>query len=86
VADPPSYPDEGDGTNGEPTAGTPLWVKVFGAIAFGVVLLFVVLLLTGRGHGPGRHGGQAPPSSLKSAGSAADHTTPSGRAHQEQRP
>lgn len=34
---------------------TPLWVKVFGAVAIVVVLLFVVLLLAGRGHGPGRH-------------------------------
>jgi hypothetical protein len=83
VADPPSYPDEGDGPN-EPTAATPLWVKLFGAIAFGVVLLFVVLLLTGRGHGPGRHGGQAPPSSVTSAGSATDHTPPRGVAHREQ--
>jgi preprotein translocase subunit SecG len=30
-------------------------VKVFGIIAVVVVVLFVVLLLTGRGHGPGRH-------------------------------
>lgn len=38
--------------------GTPRWVKLFGAIALVVMLLFVVLLLTGRGgeHGPGRHG------------------------------
>ena len=46
---------------------TPLWVKVFGGVAFVVVLLFVVLMLTGRGggHGPGRH---TPPS--------AGHTQP----------
>jgi hypothetical protein len=36
--------------------GTPLWVKVFGAIALAVVLVFVVLLVLGSGHGPGRHG------------------------------
>jgi hypothetical protein len=38
-------------------AGTPRWVKVFGVVALVVLLLFVVLLLTGRGgdHGPGRH-------------------------------
>jgi hypothetical protein len=41
---------------------TPRWVKVFGIIAIVLVLLFVILLLTGRGHGPGRHlpSGDAP--------------------------
>jgi ABC-type transporter Mla subunit MlaD len=40
----------------EPTAGTPLWVKVFGIIAVFVVLLVVVLLVFGGGeHGPSRH-------------------------------
>lgn len=36
---------------------TPRWVKVFGTIALGLVLLFVILHLTGIGgnHGPGRH-------------------------------
>lgn len=33
----------------------PLWVKVFGIIALVVIVLFVILLLSGRGHGPGRH-------------------------------
>jgi hypothetical protein len=36
-----------------PYPGTPRWVKVFGIIAIGLVLLIVILLLTG---GPGRHG------------------------------
>ena len=47
---------------------TPRWVKVFGAIALMVVLLFVVLMLIRGpgGHGPGRHlppsdASQAPP-------------------------
>ena len=37
--------------------GTPRWVKVFGAAALIVVVVFVILILTGRGgdHGPGRH-------------------------------
>lgn len=53
MTDPPPYP------------GTPRWVKVFGIIAIGLVLLVVILLLTGGpGHGPGRHmgsgGGQHP--------------------------
>jgi ABC-type transporter Mla subunit MlaD len=39
---------------------TPLWVKVFAAVALAVLLLFVVLLLVGGGHGPGRHGAPAP--------------------------
>ena len=39
--------------------GTPRWVKVSGLIGLILVVLFVVLLLFGGGHGPGRHG---PPS------------------------
>jgi len=48
-------PDTGVGRDRESTPGTPLWVKVFGIIALAVVLLFVILLLFGGGHGPGRH-------------------------------
>jgi hypothetical protein len=52
-----------------PYPGTPRWVKVFGIIAFVVVLLFVILMFTRGpgGHGPGRHtgsggsGGYTPP-------------------------
>ena len=53
---PPRRPDS------EPHA-TPRWVKVFGVIALVVILLFVVLLLAGGPHGPGRHmpGGDTPP-------------------------
>ena len=51
-SDPEETPDPGS----EPYPGTPLWVKLFAAIALAVVVLFVVLLLIGRGHGPGRHG------------------------------
>lgn len=39
---------------GSTPAGTPRWVKVFGAMALVVLLLFVILLVTGR-HGPRRH-------------------------------
>ena len=48
---------------GDPTTGTPRWVKVSGLVALVLVVLFVVVMLTGRGggHGPGRHtpGGDA---------------------------
>jgi hypothetical protein len=57
--------DTGVGLDRGPTAGTPLWVKVFGVVALVVVFVFVVLLLAGRGHGPGRHtsaSGDHPPS------------------------
>jgi len=38
------------------TVGPPRWVKVFGAIALVMIVLFVVVLLIGGGeHGPGRH-------------------------------
>ena len=46
--DPPRYPDSKPHT-------TPRWVKVFGIIALVVVLLFVLLLLFGGPHRPGRH-------------------------------
>ncbi|MGH2921707.1 MAG: hypothetical protein ACRDKU_06555 [Gaiellaceae bacterium] len=62
----PRNPDPGNDTGVGPdrrsTEGTPRWVKVFGAIALLVVLLFVIALLTGGGkHGPGRH---TPPSGV----------------------
>ena len=36
--------------------GTPRWVKVFGVIAVAAIVLLIVLLVFGGGHGPGRHG------------------------------
>jgi hypothetical protein len=38
-----------------PPPETPAWVKVSGLVALVVVSLFLVLLLIGGGHGPGRH-------------------------------
>lgn len=47
MEDEPERPDE----------ATPRWVKVFAALALVVVVVFVVLLVAGRGdHGPSRHG------------------------------
>jgi hypothetical protein len=52
----------------EGPAGTPRWVKVFGAAVLVVLLLFVVLLVARGpgGHGPGRHslGSGSPRSTL----------------------
>ena len=61
------------------TVGPPRWVKVSGAIALVVIVLFVVLALTGRGgeHGPGRHAPSAGP---------VGHTPPPGVTHGEQQP
>ena len=78
MADRP-YPDSGDdagvGPDRESITRTPRWVKVFGIIALVLVVLFAVLLLTGRGgnHGPGRHssggvGGHTPPASITAHG------------------
>lgn len=51
--------DAGPGPNpSSPTIypGTPRWVKAFGIIALALVLLVAVLLVaSGGGHGPGRH-------------------------------
>ena len=70
MADSPPYP------------GTPRWVKVFGIIAIVLILLFVILLLTGRSrHGPGSHtgsggsGGYTPPV-MNMASNGHDHNTP----------
>jgi hypothetical protein len=60
MPDPPPYP------------GTPRWVKVFGILAIGLVLLVAIVVFTGVGgpHGPGRHmqsgdaGGGTAPSSV----------------------
>ena len=80
MADPPPYldsnSDTGDDTRVRPergsTTSTPRWVKVFGTIALVLVLLFVIMMLTGRGgsHGPGRHtpSGDTPPSSVTEHG------------------
>jgi hypothetical protein len=69
MADMPDHSDTGDDTGMRPgrgtTTGTPRWVKVFGAIALVVIMLFVVVVLVGGGeHGPGRHtpGGGSDPS------------------------
>ncbi len=42
-----------DGRGSAP--GAPRWVKVFGITAAVVVLVFLVLLITVKDHGPGRH-------------------------------
>ncbi|MBI3967081.1 MAG: hypothetical protein HY329_15710 [Chloroflexi bacterium] len=56
------------------TAGTPLWVKLFGIVALVLVVLFAVLHLSGAGFGPGSHlpssaaGGHLPRSSSPEPG------------------
>ena len=60
MADPHRYPDSnGDDTGAGPdrgsTTSTPRWVRVFGIIVIVLVLLFVVQILIGGGHGPGAH-------------------------------
>ena len=59
--------DSGAGHDRGAVTGTPRWVKLFGIIALVLILLFAIMMLTGRGggHGPGNH---AP------SRGAADHT------------
>ena len=58
-----------DGPGGDRSSppGAPRWVKVFGIIAAVVLLVFVVLLVTGNRHGPGRHldGGNERPAGVE---------------------
>jgi len=68
------YPDEPGPESPSDTHATPRWVKVFGAVGIGVILLFIVLqFATGGKHGPGRHmgpvdDGKAPSGAHKGAG------------------
>ena len=76
MADPPPYPgsnsETGEDIRARPdrgsTTSTPRWVKAFGILAFVLVLLLVIMMLTGRGgsHDPGRHipFADTPPSSV----------------------
>lgn len=54
------------GRDGEARAGMPRWVRVSLIVGLVVVLLLVVAKVIGLGgdHGPGRHGGGDPPSSV----------------------
>ena len=71
-ASPFPEPRSGTARAGPPSPpGAPRWAKVFGIIAAVVLVLFLVLLLTGSNHGPGRHlddGGDPAP--------AVDHRLP----------
>ena len=51
----PGTAQDAGGNRLGPPPRAPRWVKVFGVIAAAVLLLFVVLLVTGNDHGPGRH-------------------------------
>ena len=60
MTDSPLTPDDpAAGREHQPTAATPLWVKVFGIIAIAVLLIFAAVMFTQGpgGHGPGRHSG-----------------------------
>lgn len=47
---------QSSGSEGEPDAGTPRWVRVSAIVGGVLVLLLLGLLLFGGGqHGPGRH-------------------------------
>ncbi|NGO12230.1 hypothetical protein G5C60_32650 [Streptomyces sp. HC44] len=57
MTDSPSEPTTGAAPGRGTTPGAPRWVKVSGAVALAVIVLFLVLHLTGSGMGPGMHGG-----------------------------
>ena len=35
--------------------GTPRWVKVFGVVTIALAVLFIIVMVAGGEHGPGRH-------------------------------
>lgn len=73
----PARPSEADPGAGapparDPSAGTPRWVKVAGAIALLVALLLGAMLLLGGGeHGPARHTSSAQQGRTQSAESGS---------------
>jgi hypothetical protein len=70
--------DSGVGPGSAPTTGgAPRWVKVSGIIAIVLALLFVILLLAGGEHGPGRHAtlGDASRAGITQYESAGDHVS-----------
>ena len=50
-------------SSGEVPPATPRWVKILGVLTAIVGLVFLVLLLAGGHHGPGRHFRSGPPGS-----------------------
>jgi hypothetical protein len=82
MADPPPSRDADDGTDNEPdresTPGTPRWVKVFGIVCLILILLFVVMVFAGGGHGPGRHTASGKAGGDTQTSSVAVDPTPSG--------
>jgi hypothetical protein len=57
MTDSPSDPGSGAAPDQGPAPATPRWVKVSGAVAVALIVLFVVLHLTGSGFDPGMHSG-----------------------------
>ncbi|MEU0164156.1 hypothetical protein ABZ214_01555 [Streptomyces iakyrus] len=57
MTDSPSDPGTGTTPDQGPAPATPRWVKVSGAVAVALIVLFLVLHLTGSGFGPGMHSG-----------------------------
>lgn len=71
--------DSGAESSRGSTTGAPRWVKATGVIAVVLVVVVGVMLLTGGGsHGPGRHTGGQPPSSVTPSGGGAGGPSPSG--------
>ena len=74
MADSRAGPASGARPNGASPPRRPRWVTVSAAIALGLVIVVVALLVLGGGrHGPGRHLGGGSPS-----GGAARETPPTG--------
>ncbi|WP_167364370.1 hypothetical protein [Streptomyces regalis] len=57
MTDSPSEPAAAPASDRSTAPPTPRWVKISGAVALAVVVVFLVLHLTGTGMGPGMHGG-----------------------------
>jgi hypothetical protein len=59
--------DASNGSEGQPGAGLPRWVKISAIVVVALVVIVAAAMLLGGEHGPGRHfGGLSTPATVTS--------------------